>query len=231
VSTRAWALALVLSTGGASLTAQTPTIALWPVGLDREIGGAPGAPERFDSLITARLNAAGLTVIPAAETRAIFNRLRDSIGGFYNTYTGRVIQDKLASVTRGTRRELSTRFGATVGLHASVIVWGIPFGGGTARWHGTSESSRGRGGLAGFLIGRSEGQVPALSLAVFAQDTAGHALYEGVGGIQLLGKIIDGNVRRVAPESLFADTARNTAAVRMAVDSLPAALASKKAPK
>lgn len=231
MSARAWAVAFVVSTGGATLAGQSPTIALWPLGLDRQIGQVPGVQERFDSLMTAQLKAAGVTVVPAAETRAIFNRLRDSIGGFYNTYTGRVIEEKLVSVTRGTRRELSARFGATVGLHASIIVWGVPFGGGTARWHGTSESSGGRGGLAGFLIGRSEGQVPALSLAVFARDTAGHEVYEGFGGIQLLGKIIDGNVRRVAPESLFADTTRNAAAVRMALDSLPAALAAKKGPQ
>lgn len=230
MSARAWALALAISTGGATLAGQSPTVALWPLVLDREIGPVPGVQERFDSLMTAQLNAAGFTVVPTAETRAIYNRLRDSVGGFYDTYTGRVIEPRLASVTTGTRRELAARFGAMIMLQWTIIVRGVPFGGGTARWNGTSEPSGGRGGLAGLLIGRSEGQVPALSLYVFAKDTANNTLYQGAGGIQLLGKIIDGNIRRVAPESLFADTARVAAAVRMAVDSLPAALAARKSP-
>ena len=221
----AWRWLPLLVAVGAPLAAQAPTrIALYPVSVDGEVGPVPHARPIFDSLIAARVREMGFEVVPAVEQERIWNRLRDSIGGYYDTYTGGIILEKLRVVGAGTRRELAQRFGNGASLIARIIAVTIPFGGGEAKWHGTAQKSGGRGGLAGLLVGRSVGQVSALSLIVLVQDTAGNRLYDGVGGIQLLGTFEGGRVHRMPADSLFADSTRNLAAVRLALDSLPASL-------
>lgn len=215
------AVALLLING--PLAAQAQKIALWPVVIERDLGPMPRAHAIFDSLIAQRVQAMGFEVVPTTEQQTIWNRLRDSIGGFYDTYTGRVIPEKLQVVIAGTRRELATRFGAAAILQSSVVSVNIPFGGGEAHWHGTSQKSGGRGGLAGVLFGRSVGRVVALSLVVFVHDSAGKPLYDGVGGIELLGHF-QGGVHRVPAESLFTDSLRTRAAVGLALASLPRVL-------
>lgn len=219
-----WSLAFALTS--APLAAQAPKIALWPVQLERAIGPVPQARPIFDSLVAQQVMGMGFEIVPTTEQERIWNRLRDSIGGYYDTFSGRVIPEKLRVVIVGTRRELAERSGATAMLQSSIISLSIPFGGGEVRWHGTSQKSGGRGGLAGFLIGRSEGQVTALSLFVLVQDTAGNKLYEGVGGIELLGSFQGFSVHRVPAESLFLDSARTRAAVSLALNSLAPALRS-----
>jgi hypothetical protein len=223
MTARRWIpLLLVMS---APLAAQTPQrVALYPLSVEPSVGPVPHARPIFDSLLAARMRELGFEIVPAVEQERIWNRLRDSIGGYYDTYTGHIIPEKLVVVGSGTRRELAQRFGNTASLIARIVSLTIPFGGGEAKWHGTSQKSGGRGGLAGLLVGRSVGQVSAMSLIVLVQDTAGRRLYDGVGGIQLLGSFEGGRVHRIPAESLFADSARNRAAVRLALDSLPPAL-------
>lgn len=224
--TRVGGLALLLFGWAVPASAQVKTVALAPVMLPRELrdGSVEAARQRFDSLLAAALTAAGFAVVPPLQSDAVWTRLRDSVGGFYDTYTGRIVPAKFEAIYVATRRELAARYGAEAWLHASIEIVSLPFGGGTAEWHGTSEPSGGRGGLGGLLLGRSVGRIPALSLVVAVEDTGGTTLYQRAGGIQLLGKIAGGDLHRVPAESLFADTARTRGAVRLALDSLPAVL-------
>jgi hypothetical protein len=179
------------------------------------------AREIFGPAIEARLREAGYRVIPARVTDSVWIAHRDSAGGFYDPITGRVIDQKLDLIWKGTRQALASQFAAHAWLHVNLISVAPGFSGDHAEWHGTSEGTGGRGGMAGFLIGRSAGTLNALSLRLEAEDTRdGSRLERRSGGIQLSSKIIEGTLTDIPLDQLLRDEARNAAAVLIAVDSL-----------
>lgn len=219
----AWALVLV---AGAVLGPPqgVRTIAVSSISLPRELRSLPGPRAQFDSLITSSLRSEGFAVVPPQVSESIWLRLRDSIGGYYDSYTGKLIDAKLEEVHLGTLRELHARHAVDAWLHPEIEVVGAPFTGGKVKWHGTEQESGATGGLGGFLFGTKRGSVPALSLFVSLEDTVGKDIYAGVGGIELTSRIKGDRFVDVPWPSLLRDGARNVAAVHLALDSLPAHL-------
>jgi len=225
----AWLLAL-----GAALAA-TPrqgvkTIAVSSVVLPRDFRTLPRPRAAFDSLIAGQLRGAGFTVVPPQVSESIWLRVRDSVGGFYDTYTGKLIDEKWEAVHTATLRELRTRHHVDGWLHPSIRFVGAPFTGGKVKWHGVEQTSGAAGGLGGFLFGTKTGSVPALSLVTMLEDTAGKELYVGLGGIELAARIEGGRFVDIPRASLLGDGSRNVNAVHLALDSLPARLAAKPGP-
>ncbi len=206
------------------------TIALTSVGLPHDYGNIPGAREKFDSLIAERLRAAGFTVVPPQISESIWTHVRDSTGGFFDTYTGKRIEAKYAVVRTATMAALRSQYQADAWLHPVIRVVGARFTGGKVKWHGTEEQSGAPGGLGGFLFGSKTGAVPALSLFVFVEDMEGKDLYAGVGGIRLVERIQGDRFVPVPRDSLFGDGARNAAAIHLALDSLPLHLVARQGP-
>lgn len=217
------ALALAPRQGG-------KTIALSSINLPSELRGMHGRGARFDSLITSQLRTTGFTIVPAQASESIWLRLRDSVGGYYDTYTGKLVEAKLDVVHTATLRELHARYGADGWLHTKIAFVGASFTGGKVKWHGTEQTSGARGGIGGFLLGTKTGTVPALSLFVVLEDTAGKELYSGVGGIELAVQIQGGLPAYIPQLMLLNDEARNIAAVHLALDSLSASLGAKPGP-
>lgn len=177
----------------------------------------------FEPAIEARLREAGYRVIPVRVADSVWIARRDSVGGFYDPMTGRVVESRLDSVWRGTRDDLARRFGAGAWVHIQLVSVSPGFSGDRAQWHGTSEATGGRGGLAGLLIGRTAGTLAAISLQVTLEDTRdGNTLERRAGGIQLRSKIVEGGLEELPFDRLLRDDERNAAAVRMAVDSIAA---------
>lgn len=177
----------------------------------------------FEPALEARLREAGYAVVPARVADSVWIAHRDSAGGFYDPFTGRIVEAKFDAVWQGTRRDLAARFGADAWLQARLATVSPGFSGDRAEWHGTSEETGGRGGLAGFLVGRSVGTLSALSLLVSLEDArGGETLYRRFGGIQLTSRITDGRLAEIPADRLLLDEARNAAAVRGALDSLAA---------
>jgi len=219
-------LALVAVVSVALATVATPqavprTIAVASVSVDRSLRPLrERARTTFEPLLETRLREAGYAVMPAAVADSVWNAVRDSAGGYYDTYTGAVVREKLRAVYEGTRRRLRA-LGADAWLVPSIEVVHPGFSGDEARWNGVSESTGGRGGLAGFLIGRSVGTLTALSLDAQIEDTErGAIVHHRRGGIQLSAKIVDGALREIAPDALLRDGERNAMAVTLALDSL-----------
>jgi hypothetical protein len=206
------------------------TIAVSSVALPRDFRNLPGPRARFDSLISSALRTEGFAVVPAQVSESIWLWLRDSIGGYYDTYTGKLIEAKLELVHMGTLRELHARHGVDAWLHPAIEFVGAPFTGGKVKWHGTDQQSGAPGGLGGFLFGTKTGSVPALSLFIALEDTVGKELYAGVGGIELASRIQGDRFVDIPRLTLLGDGARNAAAVHLALDSLPAHLAGKPGP-
>lgn len=208
----------------AAVAADAPERTVAVGGLDVERPLRPirdRARAEFGPGIEAWLAARGYRVIPAAVTDSVWNRLRDSLGGFYDPFTGRVVSEKFNAVYEGTRRALREDLGADAWMHPAIESVSPNFSGGEARWHGTSEETGGRGGFAGFLIGRTTGTLNAISLAIRIEDARdGAMLYGRYGGIQLTSKLVSGDLLAIDPDSLLRDATRNRAAVTMALDSL-----------
>jgi hypothetical protein len=204
------------------------TIATTTIALPQEYHDLARVRTRFDSLIAERLRTAGFTVVPPQVSESIWHHVRDSVGGFFDTYTGKRIDAKFAAVRTATLTALRTTYQVDAWLHPVIRVVGARFSGGKVKWNGVEETSGAPGGLGGFLFGSKTGSIPALSLFVFVEDMDGKDLYEGVGGIRLTDRIEGDRFVPVPRDSLFDDGARNAAALHLALDSLPPRLAAKR---
>jgi len=194
---------LVASLAVPPALAQGPAIALSPVATP--YGLSDPAPVRaiFDSLITVALGKAGYRVVPASEAGALWRRLVDSVQGFYDPITGEIVEAKYRAVHDGVLRQLVARFGVQLWLRPSIEILHVDFEGGKVVWDETSER-----------VGGSGGSLPAFSLVVAVEDSAGVETASGRGGIQLAAKEPG---KPVAREKLFRDDDRNRKAVERAL--------------
>src|SRR5207247_9880796 len=69
--------------------ASVRTIALVSTEVPEDLEDPDPAQATFDSLLAAELRAAGFTVVRAAVTAAVWRRLVDSVGGYYDPSTRR----------------------------------------------------------------------------------------------------------------------------------------------
>jgi hypothetical protein len=204
------------------LYANTKTIALAPVCIctPDKITNPEPVMARYNSYLERELRAGGFQVVPAQESEAIWKRISDSVGGFYNSTTGARDSAKVHSARARAMRELQDRFGADGWLHPQIVVVGADFKGGTAKWDGVQESyqSLGKKLLAALVGVTTYGTSSALSLYVALEDMQGKEEYENRGGIQLLSKPGGGDqFYRVPRPLLFIDPARDSAAVHIAL--------------
>ena len=179
---------------------------------------------RFDALVAERLREAGFAVVPAESSEAVWKRNVDSVGGFYDTYSGKLIPGKFAAVRAGTLRELRSRFRADVWLHPMIEVRVASFDGSQVDWDGAREASGAVGGVVKLLFGSNQGTTQALSLVVAAETIDGKTFYNRAGGIQLLRKVYREGLLPVPRASLFADASRTAAAVHIALDAFTPAV-------
>jgi hypothetical protein len=127
----------------------------------------------------------------------------DSVQGYYDPITGEIVDSEYQAVHDGTLQELVGRLGARFWLRPFLEVLPVDFDGGKARWDGTSEGVPARSGT-----------LPAFSLVVSLEDSAGNEVVNGRGGIQLAAKEPN---RPVARDKLFKDTNRVRKAVERAL--------------
>ena len=219
------AVGMIAAAGGPE-PAKTP-VAVFPVRVDYEVERRDEAGAVFDSLLAAELRARGIEFLDAAATERVRESAVDSVGGFYDPYTGRPIDSLQVRTADLTQTLLIREHGVRRVVIPRLVVHGVRFSGREAKWYGAVEPTGGRGGLEGFLFGKHYGDIHAITFLVQVYDSAGHRLSSGAGGVQLferIGGVPGGQGSRVPRDSLFLDQARNGAAVRRAVDSVEAAL-------
>jgi hypothetical protein len=157
-----------------SLFLKVRTIAVTPVTTDGDLIIPEEAAAKLEGSLEEQLRQAGFNVVPAFEYIGIWQHIADEFGGFFDTYTGERDEQLYEAATSLLRRELRERFNADALLHPELWEGTVPFHEGIARWDGTSQAVFGAYGLSG--------EVRALSLVVFIEDTAGTELYSnGVG--------------------------------------------------
>jgi len=207
-------------------------VALAPVEVPRDLAQHGLAVTRLTALIATTLRDSGYAVVPPETTLAVWVRTRDALGGFYDTYTGKVIPTKRDSIISATRLALRDGFGADVWVRPSIRIVAARFEGGRARWDGIDDATGGTGGPLAFLLQGTvwsalltptSGTIAGASLHVAVDDMDGRRLYERAGGIRLLAHLVQGEWQAVT--NPFGDPSRNATAVRLALDSLPVVVA------
>lgn len=214
-------LTICLALSGSGLSAQAVRLVQTPVRVAFPLSQAAPVRSMFDSLLGARLSEQGFQVVPAPVYDSIWLRFRDSVGGFYDPFTGRVVDSLFLVVWRRTSETLAAGYGAQAIAYATLQVLQLPFGGGKVEWFGAAEESGGRGGVAGLVLGRTRGTLPGITLVVTVENLEGQRLARRLGGVQLLERIEGGKFVEVPREKLFSDPVLMTRAVRHATDSLP----------
>ena len=195
------------------------TIAIAPVIAPSDLGSVDPSRGKFDSLIAGQLRSAGFAVVPPEESEAIWKRATDSLGGLFNAATGERDTVKLNTARAVAMRELQTRFQADAWLHPHILFASAKFDQGNAAWDGARQSyqSFGKKFLTALFGGGTYGKTAALSLWVDLEDMHGKDLYTDQGGLQLYMVPSGHDWVKIPPGELYADSARNANAVRLAL--------------
>ena len=195
------------------------TIAIAPVIAPSDLGSVDPSRGKFDSLIAGQLRSAGFAVVPPEESEAIWKRVTDSLGGLFNAATGERDTVKLNTARAVAMRELQTRFQADAWLHPHIVFASAKFDQGNAAWDGAKQSyqSFGKKFLTALFGGGTYGKTAALSLSVDLEDIHGKDLYTDEGGLQLYMVPSGHDWVKIPPGELYADSARNANAVRLAL--------------
>ena len=199
--------------------ASVKRIAITPVLAPPELAEVDPNRGKFDSLITAELQAAGFGVVPLEESEAIWKRVTDSLGGMFSAATGRRDTIKLSTARAVTMEELHTRFQVDAWLHPLIVFASAKFDRGNAAWDGAKQTyqSFGKKLLTAMFGHETYGKTPALSLRVDVEDMHGKDLYINKGGLQLYMVPSGGDWVKIPRREFYADPARNANAVRLAL--------------
>jgi hypothetical protein len=198
-------------------------IALFPVSLPTDLDDPDPVKAKFEALISAKLKEGGFVPVPSQELDAIWKRMKEQLGGFFDPITGKRDEAKFKTAREHALREIQAKTKADAVLHPSIQFIKVNFYPNfymnEASWHGTSESML-TGGFWGFFGSQLSGTTTALSLYVTVEDINGVDMYANAGGIQLAYKLSGQSFVAVPRQQLFADEQRNQGAVNVALNPL-----------
>ncbi len=199
-----------------AVEASLKVVAIAPVRVPDDLEDAEPVKARFDALLTDRLRAAGIAVVPASDVAPVVEAKTKEVGPLFDATTGKIDPERAKARRAAIGQALKERFGADVWIEPQVRVVHAPVSGDVAKWDGVSEPVN-QGFLQTLLVKHS-GSVPALSFYVWLSNVQGEYLYVNAGGIQVLGRVALGGsyVKRPRAE-LFADDERNANAVVVAI--------------
>jgi hypothetical protein len=173
---------------------------------------------RYEYLITKRLEAAGITVIPCAEYASIWDPMVEQMGGMYDAVTGELDKGKLESIRLHTSNELVGQFNIDALVRPAIVVTKADWYGNKATWDGVKDETTGKKGFwASLAASDYSGSIPALSLILPITGTDGEIYYVGRGGIQLFARFSLGRFEDVPESMWFAEPERDEKAVNVAL--------------
>jgi hypothetical protein len=221
---RAAALAVlcVLAAGGERAHGvDSKTVAIFPVGRSRGDSVLDQRFLRVDTLVRRNVETQGFNVVPADTVLALFKHLSDSMGGIYDTMTGKPDSARTAELTAALGRDLVARYHVDLKLRPSLEIQYISFSGGKAHWCGAENKTGAPGGFLS-IAGTYSGKLPGLTLVVAAYDGTDKKVYSECGGIQLVAHVKKGLLAPVPSDSIMIDSNTVSYAVHVALDSLGA---------
>jgi hypothetical protein len=217
-----------------TVRARLKTVAVMPVKTPTDLPGRAEAEQRLEQALEARLSAAGIAVIPASEMRALQDKVRAALGGYFDPHTGDIDEPRAKAFDEHVNSEFRRLHPADAWLYSRVEPRRAPAQGPWVAWDGVQESTVGAESLGGRVFGSPAvtGSLGALSLHVGVLTPMGEVLYHRYGALQLLeyfgqssGASMFGlpeNVRYVPvrPDAILTDPAREQRAIALALDPL-----------
>jgi len=180
-----------------------------------------------DSLIVARLTAAGLRVISGHEVDAAYQQVVDSLGGLFDPATG--VMDTVREAVANTRSRaiVHEQHHPDVWLFPIVFQTTAMFESGWAHWDGAKQKivpeSVGRGMFKALTFRTPDsgyqGHLTALSLFMAIEDgaTPGQSLYSWSGGIHATARFRDKKFETISEREYFADRMQIEQSVELAL--------------
>lgn len=249
-------LALALLLGAAAMSEELPppevvrgqvkTIAVMPLIARHDVPNRAQVEQRIEQAIAARLEGAGIAVIPASVMRELEDKVRGALGGYYDTRTGEVDEKRAEAFESHTHSEFRRLHPAEAWLYPVIEMRRAFANAGFASWDGVQESSVGADSATAGALKAPQvmGSLPALSLHVVLVTPDGNTLYSQYGALQLLEYFDEANFAKtlfgaqerlefipVDRESIVADPAREQRAIAIALDPLLLDKASREAAK
>lgn len=180
---------------------------------------------RYRKILTAKFTALGFEVVGGNDFDGLWVAERSAGGGLYDPFTGIPDLDKINRALARVLATLRERYDIAGVIMPGIVPRKALFNEGYAHWDGVSEPVAGGGSVlfnASIFnpeIGYS-GQLEANSLKLRVLDGTGQVLYQGLGGVQLTEHLDHGQSITVSESSLFADSARDSAALDAALHEL-----------
>ncbi len=175
----------------------------------------------IDSLVLSWLIEARYDVIPHDSTASAWKRAMESVGGIYDSVTGKLDSARVAEARRLLGEEIRSHFNADAVLSVFADVVGVKFHGGKAKWDGIEEKTGAAGGLGGEMFGTKEGTLRGLTLVARVRDVDQKVLHEGRRGLQLVDKVRGNSMAHVPVDSLLVNPAQLQEAVKLVLAELP----------
>lgn len=194
--------------------------------LPMELGPASkreDARQIFGELLQARLAALGVHVQLDPEYAARWEAEKTASGGFYDPFTGELDKSRLDAARARVLAQSLARYPAAAAIYPSIVTTTAPFQQGEASWDGAKQQAFEARSKLGNIFNVAKtlvGHLDALSLHLRICDADGATIYEQSGGLQLAERVVDGKVLSYPEPELFADSARNAAAVERALQPL-----------
>jgi hypothetical protein len=180
---------------------------------------------RYRKLLAAKLAALGFEVVGGNDFDGLWTAERSAAGGFYDPLTGLPDLGKLSTARARVLTTLRERYDMTGVIMTTIVPRKAACKYGYAYWDRVSEPVSGAGSvLFNSSIFNPEiaytGDLEANSLKLRFLDGTGQVLYQGLGGVQLTKHLDHGRSVLVPESALFADPARDAAAVGAALHEL-----------
>ena len=180
-------------------------MAVVPVRLPDDLEAPDEVADAIDSLVAATLVDAGISIVPSARYSAIWQRLVEEAGGFYDPFTGRRDETKYDSAVTTLYRELDSLHAPTAWVYPEVWIVEAEVANGVAHWDGVAQ----RAGGAWFTT------ILALTFEVSVEDTSGVAIFKNGKGLELYERVdAQGDIEPMPRGLMFQNAARLSLVVR-----------------
>ena len=208
----------------ASILQTVHTVGLAPVTAPDGLQNPAPVQAMFDSLVGEQLRAAGFSVVRVPEFWSYYEAQVKEYG-IGDPATGEPDTAKVRVVQEHTSQGLLARYHVDAWLTPALVDVSVPVHGGTANWHGTSQSLGSLWDRLTMQTCCTGGRLPAYSLCARLWDLNGGVLYHEDGGIELAGMPPGRGdpptqVKMIDRARLFLDAGRNLQAARLALGPL-----------
>jgi hypothetical protein len=206
----------------AALVARYPRLLLVPLQM-ADLPQRAAVQARVAQTLKAKLTALGFSVVEAPQYDALWKAEREHVGGFYDPLTGKLDRSKAVASRKAVFASAAGGQEVQAILYPAVVLSVAAFSQGTAQWDGVKERAFVAKSALGKLFNPAKtlvGQIDALSLKLRLADPDEATLLEDSGGLQLIERVANGARTPVPKEELFAEPAREVAAIDLALQSL-----------